>query len=284
MNKKLDSYIEGIKELPGTPAVLVRMIALFQQSDHEVKDVVELMSQDPSLTAEVLRHANSAYCCNEEPIVDVFEGITKLGFYEVYQIVVSKLGSQALRRPRNACGMDVEKLWRHSVMAAVGAGLIAREVQENEGLAFTAGLLHDIGKTVLALAEGSKYTALTQKIGDGGSQLEGVEALLFGFGHAQVGARLLSQWGLPEEISVPVLHHHQVRWVEPFERICAVVSLGNIMAHSAEANIPGKLSDSEEAASAMAVLQLREDDMATLLQEAQDDIKRMTGLLAAGAK
>ena len=81
-----------------------------------------------------------------------------------------------------------------------------------------------------------------------------------------------------------MLHHHQVRWVEPFERICAVVSLGNIMAHVAEADIPGPLYDSQEAVCAMAVLQLREDDMAALLQEAQDDIKRMTGLLAAGAK
>jgi len=54
MNDKLDSYIIGIKQLPATPAVLVRMIALFQQPDREVDDVVELMRQDPSLTAEVL--------------------------------------------------------------------------------------------------------------------------------------------------------------------------------------------------------------------------------------
>jgi putative nucleotidyltransferase with HDIG domain len=189
-----------------------------------------------------------------------------------------------LHRPQDACGIDVEKLWHHSVMAAVSAGVIARKAQENEGLAFTAGLLHDIGKIVLASAEGAKYTALTKEIEDGGSSPEGVEAMLFGFGHAEVGARLLSQWGLPEEISVPVLHHHQVCWVQPHERICAVVSLGNIMAHVAEANIPEKRTDTEEAVCAMDVLQLGEDDMATLLQEAHNDLKRMAGLLGAGAK
>ena len=88
MSDRLDSYLKGIRQLPATPAVLVRMIALFQQPDREVGDIVELMRQDPSLTAEVLRHSNSAYFCLEEPIVDVFEAITRLGFHEVYQTVV----------------------------------------------------------------------------------------------------------------------------------------------------------------------------------------------------
>jgi putative nucleotidyltransferase with HDIG domain len=284
MIDKLDNYIEKVKNLPVTPTVMVRLVALFQQPDRDVDDIVNLMRQDPSLTAEVLRHSNSAYFGHDEPIVDVFEAITRVGFYEVYKTAVAKLGSQTLQAQRGASSADVEKLWRHSSLTAVTSGVIARRTQADEGLAFTAGLLHDVGKIVLSLAEGPKYTAMVRELGEGGPPLQGAEALLFGFGHSEVGARLLAKWGLPEEISVPVLHHHKVCWVEPFERICAVVSLGNIMAHGIDASIPGQPYDSQESLCAMRVLRLEEDDMAALLEDAQSDVKQMAGLLGAAAK
>jgi putative nucleotidyltransferase with HDIG domain len=283
MADKLDSYIENVKNLPATPTVMVRLVALFQQPDRDVDDIVNLMRQDPSLTAEVLRHSNSAYFGHDEPIVDVFEAITRVGFYEVYKTAVSKLGSQALQVPKGTSGADVEKLWRHSTATAVTSGVIARRVHEDEGLAFTAGLLHDVGKIVLALGEGAKYAVMMQEAGECGTALAGVEALVFGFGHPEVGGRLLAKWGLPEEISVPVLNHHKVCWVPPFERICAVISLGNIMAHDIDDGIPGKQNDSQEAIGAMRVLQLEEADLAALAEEAKADIARMAGSLGAAA-
>ena len=140
-----------------------------------------------------------------------------------------------------------------------------------------------LGKIVLALGEGAKYAVMMQEAGECGTALAGVEALVFGFGHPEVGGRLLAKWGLPEEISVPVLNHHKVCWVPPFERICAVISLGNIMAHDIDDGIPGKQNDSQEAIGAMRVLQLEEADLAALAEEAKADIARMAGSLGAAA-
>jgi len=284
MNDNLDNYIGKVEHLPATPAVLVKMLALFRQPDRDVDEIVELMRQDPSLTAEVLRHSNSAYFGTETPIVDVFEAIMRMGFYEVYQIAVAKLGSQALSLPQGRCGIDVETLWRHSLTAAATTGVLAKKLGEHEGLAFTAGLLHDVGKIVLASAEGPAYTAMAAEHGMGGSSRQAAEVKLFGFGHSEVGARLLGRWKLPEEISLPVRHHHDVVWPAQFERFCAIVSLGNLMAHAAEDSIPGKQYESEEAVCAMRVLQLGQNDLELLLPDAQSDIKRMTGLLAVAAK
>lgn len=284
MNKNLDSYINGVKSLPTAPGVLVRLISVFQQPDREVDDIVELIQQDPSLTADVLRHANSAFSVPEEPIADVFDAITWIGFSQVYQAVVAKLASQTLQLPKGACGINVDRLWRHSAIAGVSAGAIAKRVQENESLAFTAGLLHDVGKIVLALAEGADYTAMLETTADRGTALLEAEGLAYGFGHAEVGGRLLTRWGLPDNIFEPVRQHHQANWSQPFERISAVVSLSNVMAHAAEANIPGGHYESETAVGAMRVLQLNEDDLAALLKRAEKDIARMTGVLGAGAR
>ena len=186
--------------------------------------------------------------------MDIFEAVTRMGFYEVYRTATARLGSQALRLPPGVCGADVEKLWRHSATAGVTSGIIAKTMQDNEGLAFTAGLLHDIGKIVLAAAEGSAYKKLTDEFGDSGSGLCEGEKKKTGFDHAEIGSCLLVRWGLPDEITVAVGAHHQAGWPEQFERTCAVVSLGNIMAHVAEAEVPGNHYEAPEAVAAFRLL------------------------------
>jgi putative nucleotidyltransferase with HDIG domain len=284
MKDKLDNYIARVENLPATPAVLVKLIGLFQQPDPDVDQIVELMSRDPSLTAEVLRHCNSAYLGGDEHIVDVFDAIMRLGFYTVYQSAVGKLGMQALSSSQRTFGMDVAALWQHSAATAATAGAIARRVEGSEGLAFTAGLLHDVGKIVLASAEGARYVTLANEFADNGSLLEEKETEMFGFAHGEVGARLLDLWGLPEEISVPVRHHHRIDWPQPHERMCAIITLGDCMAHGTVAKTPEVQYGSKEAICAMSALDLGKDAMILLQQEAEADIEKLTKLLGADAK
>jgi putative nucleotidyltransferase with HDIG domain len=280
MKNKLDSYIDNVEHLPATPSVLVKLIALFRRPDRDVDEIVELMRQDPSLTADVLRYSNSAYFGSDECIMDIFEAVMRLGFYQVYQTAVARFGLQTLCPSEGAPGIDVEKLWRHSAAAAATAGVIAKKIEEPEGLAFTAGLLHDVGKIVLASAEGAAYAALCKEVGDSGSELLKQEQRFFGFQHCEVGGRLLERWGLPEEISFPVRYHHRVGPVQKFERLCAIVSLGNRMAHAVEASSPEKEFKTFDAVFAMGVLKLGEDDLAGLLKDAQKDIERLQGLIS----
>lgn len=86
-------------------------------------------------------------------MVDVREAVFRLGFYEVYRMAVALFGQQSMAQAKARSGINVEELWRHSAIAAVAAAALAREVGESEGLAFTTGLLHDIGKIVFASGE-----------------------------------------------------------------------------------------------------------------------------------
>ena len=275
MNQELESFIGNLKGLPTSPGVLVRLVTLFQKPDRDIDDVAKLIRQDPSLAAGVLRHANSASFGAEEPIGDVHDAIAWVGFGQVYQAVMTKLAAQSLQLAKGTNGIDADQLWQHSAIAAVCATAIAKQVHENESMAFTAGLLHDIGKVVLSLADGATYKKLLATAGSGGSLLQEAETSFFGFGHAEVGACLLQRWGLPEEVCKPVLYHHRACPDQSFERICAVVSLGNIMAHAAVETATDGHYDSLDAAYAMKILQLEKNDLTTLLDRSQDDIKQM---------
>ncbi|HEX4121238.1 MAG TPA: HDOD domain-containing protein, partial [Verrucomicrobiae bacterium] len=231
MPDALDQYIDAIDHLPPSPTVVVKLIALFRQVDPEVDEIVSIMSLDPSVTAEVLRRCNSATYAGGEHVVDVFEAIMRVGFYEVYQTAVAWFGQQAISQASRSSGLDPDSLWRHSAITAVAAGQVAQKLGEPAWAGFTAGLLHDIGKIALASAEGPKYAALTAEVGTFGPALEHGEKASFRFGHSEVGARLLHRWGVPQEIAAPVFFHHVSDWPQEYARHCAAVNLANGIAH-----------------------------------------------------
>ena len=88
---KIDQYLEDVHHLPSAPTLVVELLELFKHPDRDIDRVVELISHDPSLTAEVLKRCNSAYLGGGQPADGMFEAVTRLGFYEVYCSVVATL-------------------------------------------------------------------------------------------------------------------------------------------------------------------------------------------------
>lgn len=273
MNDALDEYIDRVEHLPMPPLVIIKLIATFREPYADMGDVARLLSQDPSLTAEVLRRCNSGFFRSEEPTLDIFDAIMRMGYYEVYQTAVT-IFSQKILSSKNPVGIiRAEDLWRHSGLTAALARVLALETGMDEGIAYTAGLLHDIGKMVLALAEGPKYAALMRQAGTSGIALHNAETTAFGFGHAAVGARLLERWKVPSDILIPVSRHHDVVLAEPGMRLIAIVSLANILAYKLNAVASGNLSGLPEAP--LEMLQIKKERLAGLAQRAKDEIKGM---------
>lgn len=165
---KADSYIDRVKNLPSAPTVATQLLDMFKDPDREVDQIVELISHDPSLTTEVLKTCNGAYYGATEPVADMFEAVTRIGFYEVYTMVVGLVGAAAMNVGRSCSAFDTSALWKHSVTSAVAAETVAHDVGLTPATAFTAGLLHDLGKLLLATIEPARYLELTRKAnGDG---------------------------------------------------------------------------------------------------------------------
>ncbi len=227
----LDAYLDRVKHLPPTPVLMIQLIKLFRQPNADMDQVVELLRHDPALSIEVLRRCNSSYGVLDRPVMDIYEAVFRLGFHEVYQITVTLFGMRMMSVQKEVPGFSVENLRVHSSITAIAAGALALEAGESEGIAFTTGLLHDVGKLVLALAENEKYVSLLEDCRRAGASLSEEEKKRFGFNHTEVGARLLHRWGVPVEVVVPVLEHNEPDPESEWHRFAMITNLSSRLAN-----------------------------------------------------
>ncbi|HTH48879.1 MAG TPA: HDOD domain-containing protein, partial [Candidatus Limnocylindria bacterium] len=159
------------------------------------------------------------------------QAITRLGFQQIFQLVAAICGGRTITPKQPGYGLDTGELWRHSVVAAVAAQVIAHDTDVNETAAFTAGLLHDIGKIVLSQALEGRYAAVLEEVETHHRSLSDAEKHLLGVQHAEVGARLLERWEFPPNLVASVCFHLDPAAAAPHERIAACVYLGNVISN-----------------------------------------------------
>ena len=227
----IDEIIDNAPSLPPAPRILPELLSLLRREDIDAVRISSLITYDPVLTAQVLRRCNSAYYGFSSPVCDVQDAILRIGFGEVYRIVACVVGEQALGLAQTGYGIAQGEMWKHCAASAVAARIIARELNGDEAVAFTAGLLHDIGKLVLSTALEGAYTEVTAKTeGEKLSFLEAEKSIL-GVDHAEVGGRLLTRWSFPQNLISAVRHHHDPVQARPDEVLASYVHLGDLLAH-----------------------------------------------------
>jgi putative nucleotidyltransferase with HDIG domain len=201
--RALVAEIDGVPVAPALHHALTRAL----ESEHTgLAKIGAIIEQDPSMTARLLQIVNSAYFSPGRSLSSASEAVSYLGVEAVRSLVLSieLFGGIGLSQK---LGIDVAKLQRHSLLTArIAARIVEDESQRS--VAFSAAVLHDVGKLVLASAPYDYYEPVR-----GLAQLEGIaeevaEQRLHGFSHAEVGAYLLAIWGLPYPIVEAVAHHH----------------------------------------------------------------------------
>lgn len=227
----VDDYINTIRFLPPAPQVVPDLMKLLNETDVDSSKVVRIISLDAALTANVLRICNSAYFASALPTVDLQEAVTRLGFQQVYRLVIAASGSKLLAAPQKGYGLDPGELWKHSVAAAVAAQLIARKLGDDDNVAFTAALLHDIGKVILAQSLEDSYNRLMREVEAHQLSMVESETKLLGVNHAEVGGRLLARWKFPPNVVAAVTFHHAPQSAGVHKRLAAQVYLGNMIAY-----------------------------------------------------
>jgi putative nucleotidyltransferase with HDIG domain len=206
--ERLRKRVESLEGLPTLPSVANHLLSLTQSPQTSATQIGEIISQDQALTARVLKLVNSAYYGFPRQITTINHAVVILGFSRVKNIVLaaSVFGmADQLSPPRfNASGF-----WVHSLGAAVASRTVARDLACGEAEeAFVCGLLHDIGKLVLAQVAPEDYDRCLAAADKRGEHIRIVEAEAFGVDHAEVGSWLVEQWKLPPAVVAAVRRHH----------------------------------------------------------------------------
>jgi HD-like signal output (HDOD) protein len=274
--QKAESFINRVTHLPPSPTLLNELLGLFRDPDRDIDRVVELLSHDPSLTAEILRKCNGAFF-GGAPASDMFEAVSRIGFYEVYCMVVALFGAKTKALPGVGNALDASKLWKHTVVTAVAGSTIAIRTDHPQGAAFTAGLLHDIGKLVLASAERYRYGEILEDAKLSGLSHHEAEQVAYGTNHAEIGGLLLERWKLPSEVYEAVRHHHDPGQAGANSRMATIIFLADWMAHGFEAGKP--LPVTAAAGKAFVSLGMGPAELPKLNEATVKALERVKGLL-----
>lgn len=254
---KIHAILNKVEVLPLSPSLLPKLLPSLSDVDTNFDEVVRIISMDQSLTAKLLQICNSAFFGQSEPVSTVSEAVSRVGYQSVYLLVATINGSNCFPCPPPK-GVDTGKLWRHSINTAFNAKFVAESAGQDANLLFTAGLLHDIGKMVLAQTQpqaaelGNAFYQPTTPV------TEEREMMLFGCTHAEVGAALLEKWKLPAQLALSVRYHHNPGGALGMSPIAACVSLGNQITHSEQ---QPKIVETPEFKAAMELLKLDGSDI-----------------------
>jgi HD-like signal output (HDOD) protein len=188
---------------PPFPESAVRALNLVNDENTSMRHLSDLISSDPALSCEVLIIANSALLAQRHPVTSVLQATVLLGTRTLKGVCLT-IAVRAYLGPSMSYPA-LRAIWRHSLATALIADQLTGSTCLEQGTAYTAGIIHDIGRFALAALRPRQYAELLeQHSGCADSALE-QERTLFGFDHCEAGLQLMQQWGLPAEFE-PVLH------------------------------------------------------------------------------
>jgi putative nucleotidyltransferase with HDIG domain len=192
-------------DLPPLPGSQVRALAIVGQAEVDFRELSKVVESDPSLTAAVLRAANSAMSSPLGRIETADQGLVRIGVERARRIIAGAIVSGNTSGLGRA-NLDVTELWRHLVASALIADVAAwGEVRRSAS--FTAGLLHDIGRLGMAHVLPTRYAEVVALVRGGAETIE-AEQHVFGVDHLAVGAEIARAWNVPDDIAEAIGDHH----------------------------------------------------------------------------
>jgi HD-like signal output (HDOD) protein len=201
------SGAEALCKIPVFRPVAIKLLSVLTVEDPDVSSVIGLLNADPGFSAETLTLANSAVYSLPNRVNTVAHAVLLLGLERTRELVTrAALQGMVRGMVENAA---VENCWAHSRAAAALAAWLSHYYHVHPDQAYTAALLHDIGRLGLLSAYGSRYADLLGRVSGTNESLMDAERMLFVVDHCQAGEWLTHTWGLPPEFQETSANHHK---------------------------------------------------------------------------
>ncbi len=226
------SLVDETLELASLPAVVVRAMELLHDPQSSASDIGQVISNDPALSAKLLKIVNSAFYSFPSRIDTISRAITIVGTLEITDLILGSTAVDTFADLPNEL-VEMNQFWEHSLYTGVVARVLARQHRApNPERFFVGGLLHDIGSLVLynrCAAQSREALELARA----GQPLHLAEQSIFGFDHSDVGALLMEAWNLPEAFIEAARYHHRPRQAHNHPLEAAMIHLADVMAATA---------------------------------------------------
>jgi len=222
-------------DLVSLPDIALKLNTLCDDVNTTAQDIADVISMDAALTARLLQIVNSPFYNFPQKVDTITMAITIVGTAQLRDLAMATLVIQKFNKlPSNL--ISPETFWSHNIACATAARTIVMElgIKKSERV-FVAGLLHDIGKLMMYLAHPDlSYEILKLARSNPSLDILELEEVAFGYNHAELGAALLSEWGLPDSLIEPVNYHHTPDQASSFAIEASVLHLANVVANDIE--------------------------------------------------
>jgi HD-like signal output (HDOD) protein len=217
-------------ELPALPKAACHIMAVIEDPRTTATRLEKALAMDQTLTAKVLRIANSPFYGATRQITTVSESIVRLGFVTIRNWTLVTAARSVFLAP--GAGMLYQRIWRQSVLSAMGCQLVAQAVgRVQPESVFIGGLMQNIGQLVLARSYPELFQEILVESAESGQPYHEVESRVLGFDHGELGALLLREWNLTEDLEEAVRWHHRYDHAEARNsRVAAMIALGEEIA------------------------------------------------------
>lgn len=274
---KLDSYLQASEgDLPTMPAIASQVVRAVDNPDSSIEDIRTLIDQDAAIAARILKISNSALYGFPSEIQSLSHAISLLGTMTVRNLVLAASMKETYKR----FGLMEKLLWQHSSLAGPVAAMLAeyRGVGVDPEVAFTAGLMHHVGKTALANSHRAEYERVMMTVYNEGRSFVEVENEVFGFSHAELGAAVVQQWGLPDTLVLTIQYHHAPEKLAELDddvaRLCALTTITSQCLSKLGVGRSRPIEDLDVSQTpAWAFLDLGENDVEPILTAVADRVK-----------
>jgi HD-like signal output (HDOD) protein len=272
---RIELLINKIEDLPPLPSLVFQILELLSDPDYSTNELEELIGQDQSLVAKLIKVSNSALYGGAGDIGSLRQALTRLGTRTVKSLVLATSTRTFFSERQSRSRISSQLLWQHSVECGLAARRVARKVGYSDpDEAFVGGVLHDIGKLVILVKLPDEYRSI-QKIKkslDAGDLA--LEKELIGCDHTMIGDKLMEKWKMPARLRACVRMHHRFKEAADGDLLVPMVAYGNYLAHSFSSQAEsGQMDTSIEVESLVARLQLSDEQEKTLREEIVEDFQ-----------
>lgn len=232
MKEKIEEILKDPTKLPPMSKVVIRVMELLRDPAVSINELAAEISKDPAITASIIKISNSAYYRASKPIRSIQEALMTLGTHAVKEIILLTASKTVLHKDLKGYALEAEEVWSHSlVVGELSAKIIThKKISLPKDLVFTAGLLHDIGKIILAQFFQYKLLDIRNELKNMNTTFTELEKKHFGYDHQEIGTIVLKAWNFPEELIEVVGNHHNPSSSNQFPLLVSVVHIANTIA------------------------------------------------------